>query len=89
MWNDFKNFLTGTKRSRETAKGRLHLVLAHDRAGLDGGKLQEMRSEIVEVLSKYVEIDVEAVEIEIERVTRQGSRLRVSGPLRSRAAQHS
>ncbi len=30
MWTGIKNFLSG-KSSREVAKGRLHLVLAHDR----------------------------------------------------------
>jgi len=48
--------------SREVAKGRLHLVLAHDRVGLEGGKLQEMRREIAAVISKYVPIDLDAVE---------------------------
>lgn len=84
MWNEIKGFLTGRKSSREMAKGRLQLVVAHDRAGLDGGRLQEMREELAEVLSRYVEIDVEAVEIEVQRVDREGSQLKVSSPLRAR-----
>ena len=44
MWHSIKNFVTG-RRSSEVAKGRLHLVLAHDRSGLEGGRLQEMREE--------------------------------------------
>jgi cell division topological specificity factor len=70
MWNGIKNLLTG-KSSREVAKGRLHLVLAHDRAGLEGARLQEMRAEIAAVIAKYVQIDAEAVEIQIETRSRE------------------
>lgn len=83
MWNNVRN-LFGRRTSRETAKGRLHLVLAHDRAGLDGARLQEMRAEIAAVLARYVDIDPESIEIEVERVEREGTQLRVSGPLRAR-----
>jgi cell division topological specificity factor len=64
MWTSVKN-LFRAKNSRDVAKGRLHLVLAHDRTGLEGGKLQEMRAEIAAVIAKYVPIDAEAVEIQI------------------------
>lgn len=79
MWNIFR----GKPSSREVAKGRLHLVLAHDRAGLEGGKLQEMRREIAAVISRYVTIDLEAVEVQIETKSR-ASELRVSSPLPAR-----
>ena len=86
MWNEIKNFFVGTRRSsREEAKGRLHLVLAHDRAGIDGAKLQELRAEVAAVIRKYVEIDPEAVEVHIERVSPQDSQLRVHSPLPSRS----
>lgn len=83
MWSNVKN-LFGRRASRDTAKGRLHLVLAHDRAGLDGARLQEMRAEVAAVLARYVDIDPESVEIEVERVSHEGTQLRVSGPLRAR-----
>lgn len=70
MWNDIKGFFS-RKPSSQVAKGRLHLVLAHDRTGLDGGRLQEMRNEIAEVIAKYVPIDAEAVEIQIETRKRE------------------
>jgi cell division topological specificity factor len=70
MWNELKNILQGRRSSREVAKGRLHLVLAHDRVGIEGGKLQEMRREIAEVISKYVPIDADGVEIQIESRSR-------------------
>ncbi|HEU4727884.1 MAG TPA: cell division topological specificity factor MinE [Kofleriaceae bacterium] len=79
MWNMFR----GKPSSREVAKGRLHLVLAHDRVGLEGGKLQEMRREIAAVISRYVPIDLEAVEVQIETKSR-ATELRVSSPLPAR-----
>ena len=84
MWNELKG-LFGTRRaSREEAKGRLHLVLAHDRAGLDGSRLQDLRAEIAGVIARYVEIDPESVELDVERVSREDTHLRVSSPLRAR-----
>lgn len=82
MWNEIKKLFVSTRRSsREEAKGRLHLVLAHDRAGIEGAKLQELRAEVAAVIRKYVEIDPEAVEIHIERVSRDDSQLTVHSPL--------
>ena len=87
MWNEIKNFFVSARRStRDEAKGRLHLVLAHDRAGIEGAKLQELRAEVAAVIRKYVEIDPEAVEIHIERVSRQDSQLRVHSPLPTRGS---
>lgn len=84
MWQEFKSWFVG-KPSREVAKGRLHLVLAHDRTGLDGGRLQEMRNEIAAVLAKYVPIDAEAVEIQIETRAR-ATQLTVSSSIQARNA---
>jgi cell division topological specificity factor len=84
MWNEIKQMFAGKRSSREVAKGRLHLVLAHDRVGLEGGKLQEMRMEIAAVISKYVPIDVEAVDIQIESTKSRSTELRVSSPLPAR-----
>jgi len=83
MWQGIKTFFTG-KSSGEVAKGRLHLVLAHDRTGLDGGKLQEMREEIAAVIAKYVPIDAEAVEIQIETRNRE-TQLTVSSSIQARS----
>ena len=88
MWNEIKSLLRPGKTSRELAKGRLHLVLAHDRAGIEGAKLQELRNEIAAVIAKYVQIDPESVEIQIDRISRGGStQLTVSSPLKPRASQ--
>jgi cell division topological specificity factor len=84
MWNGIKTFFSG-KSSREVAKGRLHLVLAHDRTGLEGGRLQEMRAEIAAVISKFVPIDPDGVEIHIETRSRD-TQLTVSSTLHPRNA---
>ncbi len=83
MWNSVRNVFGGRRRSRDEAKGRLHLVLAHDRSGLEGAKLQELRAELAEVLARYVDIDAECVEIQVERRDR-ASQLTVSSPLKDR-----
>jgi cell division topological specificity factor len=84
MWQGFKNLFIG-KPTREVAKGRLHLVLAHDRTGLDGGRLQEMRTEIAEVIARYVQIDPDAVDIQIETRNRE-TQLTVSSAIAPRNA---
>ena len=85
MWNGIKNLFVG-KSSRDVAKGRLHLVLAHDRTGLEGGKLQEMRAEIAAVINKYVTIDVDEVDIQIEKLGGRQSQLLVSSSIHPRNA---
>lgn len=85
VWNEIKGFLSGKRSSKDVAKGRLHLVLAHDRTGLDGAKLQEMREEITRVIAQYVKIDPAAVEIEVERVSSEDTELRVSSTVSRKA----
>jgi cell division topological specificity factor len=84
MWENLKSLFVG-KPSREVAKGRLHLVLAHDRTGLDGGRMQEMREEIAKVIAKFVQIDPEAVDIQIETRNRE-TQLTVSSAIQPRNA---
>jgi cell division topological specificity factor len=74
--------LFGRRPSGETAKARLQFVLLHDRSGLEGGRLELLRRDLVEVLSKYVEIDCDALEIEVHRESGL-SALVVSSPLRA------
>ena len=85
MWNGIKSFLTG-KSSSEVAKGRLHLVLAHDRTGLDGGRLPELRQELAAVIARYVPIDADAVEIQVETRSSRETQLTVSSPIQARNA---
>ncbi|HEX7702579.1 MAG TPA: cell division topological specificity factor MinE [Kofleriaceae bacterium] len=83
MWQNIKTFF-GAKPTSQVAKGRLHLVLAHDRTGLDGARLQEMREEIAKVIARYVEIDLEAVDIQIETRNRE-TQLTVSSAIQARS----
>jgi cell division topological specificity factor len=85
MWKSFLQMIT-RRPSSQVAKGRLHLVLAHDRTGLDGGRLQEMRAELAAVIGKYVPIDVDAVEIHIETTRSRETRLKVSSSIQPRNA---
>lgn len=54
------------KSSREAARRRLQIVLAHDRADLTPAMVEKMRQEILEVVSRYVEIDPSEAEFALE-----------------------
>jgi len=82
VWNEIKGFFGSRPSSRDEAKARLHLVLAHDRTGIDGARLQEMRRALAAVIANYVEIDSEMLEIEVEQTNRHDTQLKVSSPVR-------
>ncbi len=54
--------------SAESAKLRLQMALAHDRADISPQTLDTMRDEIVGVVSKYVDIDRENVQVTVSRI---------------------
>lgn len=68
MISDFLERLFGSREpvSRDTAKQRLRLVLAHDRSDLSPQNLEKLRQEILEVVSRYVELDLEGLEFSLE-----------------------
>jgi cell division topological specificity factor len=43
----------GRKRSKETLKDRLKLVLDYDRSGLAPGQMDALKSELLKVIQKY------------------------------------
>ena len=70
------------KRSAESAKERLQLVLIHDRTNLTSDELTALKDEILEVISRHVDIDTQAVQIAVEHDGRS-QRLVADIPLRS------
>lgn len=53
-------------KSGQSAKSRLKVIIAHDRAGLNPDMLEDMRRDILEVVSRYVEIDPAETELSLE-----------------------
>jgi len=53
--------------SAETARERLQILLAHERAGLNGPDfLPQLQREILDVIRKYVEIDDQRVQVKLD-----------------------
>ncbi|MCL4528018.1 MAG: cell division topological specificity factor MinE [Chloroflexi bacterium] len=76
------NWFGGRKRSAESAKERLQLVLIHDRTDLSPAELNSLKDELIQVISRHVEIDADAVQIDVEHDGRS-QRLVADIPLRS------
>ena len=76
MFNFFRK-----KRSAESAKERLQLVLVHDRTDLTPAQLEALKDELLTAISRYIDIDPEAVQIGLERDGRS-QRLVADIPLR-------
>lgn len=51
--------------SRNDAKNRLKLVIAHDRAAINPEMMNSMREEILEVVARYVDIDREEMQFSL------------------------
>ena len=51
--------------SKDTAKERLHLVLAQDRANISADFLELMKQEIIEVIKKYIDIDEKEIDVRL------------------------
>lgn len=77
MFNFFKK-----RRSAESAKERLQLVLVHDRTDLTPAQLESLKDDLLKAISRYIDIDPEAVQIGLERDGRS-QRLVADIPLRN------
>ena len=64
---------TTNTTSRDSAKRRLKLIIAHDRAMINPELLKSMREEILEVVARYVEIDREEMEFSLSNDNRTTS----------------
>ncbi len=55
------------RSSAETARERLQILLAHERAGLNGADfLPQMQRELIEVIRKYVQVDDDRVQVSLD-----------------------
>ena len=65
-WNNNGN-------SKDHAKSRLKLIIAHDRASINSDMLTAMREEILDVVARYVEVDREEMEFSLSNDQRMTS----------------
>ena len=75
-------FLFGRKKSANSAKERLQLVLIHDRTDLTPAELEALKDDLIETISRHIEIDPTAVSINVAQDGR-AQRLVADIPLRS------
>ncbi len=59
--------------SKDHAKSRLKLIIAHDRASINSDILKAMREEILDVVARYVEVDREEMEFSLSNDQRMTS----------------
>ncbi|KAF0107846.1 MAG: cell division topological specificity factor [Anaerolineaceae bacterium] len=78
------DFLFGRKRSANSAKERLQLVLIHDRTDLTPAELDALKDDLIATISRHVEIEPAAVRINLAQDGRS-QRLVADIPLRSAA----
>ena len=76
------DFLFKRKKSANSAKERLQLVLIHDRTDLTPTQLEALKDDLIETISRYIEIDPAAVSINVAQDGR-AQRLVADIPLRS------
>jgi len=55
------------RRSKETAKERLRLILIHDRIELSPGKMEELKNDLREVFKKHLNVKTEDFDISVSR----------------------
>jgi cell division topological specificity factor len=67
---NFFERLTG-KKSANSAKERLQLVLIHDRTDLTPAVLEALKNDLIAAISKHIEIDPASVNIEIAHEGRE------------------
>jgi cell division topological specificity factor len=76
------DFLFRRKKSANSAKERLQLVLIHDRTDLTPAQLESLKDDLIATISRYIEIDPTAVSINVAQDGRE-QRLVADIPLKS------
>jgi cell division topological specificity factor len=76
------SFLFGRKKSANSAKERLQLVLIHDRTDLTPSELESLKDDLIETISRHIAIDPMAVRINMAQDGRE-QRLIADIPLKS------
>jgi cell division topological specificity factor len=75
-------FLFRRKKSANSAKERLQLVLIHDRTDLTPAELESLKDDLIETISRHIEIDPKAVRINMAQDGR-AQRLVADIPIKS------
>lgn len=75
-------FLFRRRKSANSAKERLQLVLIHDRTDLSPVELESLKDDLIETISRHIDIDPMAVTIHVAQDGRS-QRLVADIPLRS------
>jgi cell division topological specificity factor len=75
-------WLFGRKKSANSAKERLQLVLIHDRTDLTPAELESLKDDLIQTISRHIDIDPTAVTIDVARDGRS-QRLVADIPLRN------
>jgi|YelNatPaOPRAMG01_1025707.scaffolds.fasta_scaffold00806_4 cell division topological specificity factor len=64
--DSIKKLFNREPSSKEVAKERLKLVLIHDRTSISPEIMNEIKTEIIDVISKHLEIDMNGIDISLE-----------------------
>jgi len=62
----FFDKLLGRKKSADSAKERLQLVLIHDRTDLTPAELDSLRDDLIATISRHVAIDTASMQFGVE-----------------------
>jgi cell division topological specificity factor len=57
----------GRRRSKETLKDRLQMVIAYDRAEIPPGKVEALQKELLEVINRYFPSGLRKPHVEVEQ----------------------
>ena len=75
------------KKSANSAKERLQLVLIHDRTDLTPAMLELLKDDLLVAISKYIDIDPSSVQINVTQDGRE-QRLVADVPLKKAPRRH-